>query len=289
MEVRVAILTSVCIFALVGLSLLLFDGNVSSINSILNYSEFLNLDSSPIILGLMPFVCYIFIKTEFKKIDPKILKQISSYSLLIILASTLITTPIGMSSSYFPPAFATDDNSTTSEQTINDPNFVQTINSTEASPSPDPISENVDSVESTTSSSGNQTASSLAAENSSNQINSTDVHPPSDPIFEEDDSVELIASNSTQTNSTESGVGNNTDNSTEASPSPDPISENETSVESTTSIQIINSTVKISENLLISSLKLFNYDEIIQNSTYGEEQLGLTDKLMLKINNYLKG
>jgi len=78
-----------------------------------------------LIFFITPFVIYIFIKSDFKKISHSQLQKIISYSVLFLLASTILVTPYGISYSYWPSVFASSDNPTNSTENLSPSNSTQ--------------------------------------------------------------------------------------------------------------------------------------------------------------------
>jgi len=71
-----------------------------------------------LIFFITPFVIYIFIKSDLKKISRSQLQKIISYGVLFLLASTILVTPYGISYSYWPSVFASSDNLTNSTEDL---------------------------------------------------------------------------------------------------------------------------------------------------------------------------
>lgn len=79
-----------------------------------------------LIFFITPLIIYIFIKSDFKKIPHFQLQKIISYSVLFLLASTILVTPYGISYSYWPSVFASSDNPTNSTENLSPSNSTQT-------------------------------------------------------------------------------------------------------------------------------------------------------------------
>jgi len=242
--VRVAVLTSIVFCVLVGL--LLQNNGIGSFSELLIEIQQIVFSTSLVFLFfLLPLIGYIFVKFEIQKFNTKQFQKIISYGIIILLASTILTTPFGVSSIYFPAVYASSDNSTISQESTIDSNSSNQINSTgNQYPPSDPILEDdADPVKLITTSNTQANSTSLGVVN--NTVNSTE----------------------------------------DATSSPDPISEiDDTSVEFTTSnsTNASNYTIAISDNLLIFSDVTYRIiADTVYNKTSLWNSIGIEDKIQL--------
>ena len=280
---------------------------LSFVDFISSDNIFLDILNTPsiILFFLTPLAISILIKSDFKKFSKIKFQKIVSYSVLFLLASTILVTPFTISNSYWQPVFASSDNTTNSTDNIlpsnstqlDDQNTVEqttsssdnTTNSTDnILPSNSTQLDDQNTVEQTTSSSDNTTNSTdnilpsnstqlddqntveQTTSSSDNTTNSTDNILPSNPTqLDDQNTVE-------QTTSSSDNTTNSTDN---ILPSNSTQLDDQNTVEQTTSSS--DNTTNSTDNILPSnSTQLDDQNTVEQTTSSSDNTTNSTDNIL---------